>query len=687
MAALPPIIPPPPVVSPMYWHYFIAPGGGFSTGTITELIGKQINELTRDGIHYRQVYTTAFGKRFYFNSALSEIFFDTTGASLEPDEPINIKYSNAGSPAGILSTSQVNACMPVDATDVVAMPDATVGIDYNYFLTFGGSLPMILSAEVGAAWMTFALRGPVIHIWGTPQSGDEITGLTISATITNCDGDFSFNDSIDVEAAAAPPACTPVAVVGTPVLPDATVGTAYNYAILLSGDLPIVLSLPVKPAWMTMALSGHQVNLTGTPAIGDVNTGVTISFTVSNCSIDTDSFSDTIDVGSVPPVCTAVSIPGSPTLPDATVGTAYSYSITLAGDTPIVLSLIVKPSWMAVALSGGNIVRFTGTPLSTNVGTGIIVSFRATNCSGANVVNYSDAINVSASSPVSNTIFGALIGTTQSIDDKITICQSMGLSHIRGGEGAVAAYRGQGNGFYNKCKQRGMKLMLNLNWNQKSAPTNLFASNETLYKNQFERMLSDYADDASVIPFVVIENEPTNRNYYGDLMANYIRQLGWAIDVCHAHTPYVKVADGCTHIAYILQVKNGGAGNGVAEIITGINNLRLSGKVLDYINMHNNSKTTGPGDFARAAQYLRDRTGIQKVISNEWHIEPAIDTEANAIADGIDEVRQSREANLIYSVAYGGDYPVVTGKAYPFSNGLVLTNVGKAIRDEIASVY
>lgn len=94
------------------------------------------------------------------------------------------------------------------------------------------------------------------------------------------------------------PVCVGVAISGAPVyLPNAISGVDYNYVISLTGTAPFNISNIVKPAWMSIAVVGSTVEITGTPAGGDIGTGITVSFDLDNCSGgSTVSYADTIDV-------------------------------------------------------------------------------------------------------------------------------------------------------------------------------------------------------------------------------------------------------------------------------------------------------------------------------------------------------------------------------------------------------
>ncbi|MBE2229961.1 MAG: hypothetical protein IAE96_04875 [Chitinophagaceae bacterium] len=94
------------------------------------------------------------------------------------------------------------------------------------------------------------------------------------------------------------PACVNVGISGEPIyLPNAVTGIAYNYTLPLTGTAPFSIDNIVKPAWMTVAISGSAVVITGTPSGGDAGTDIEVSFDLANCSgAGTKSYSDTIDV-------------------------------------------------------------------------------------------------------------------------------------------------------------------------------------------------------------------------------------------------------------------------------------------------------------------------------------------------------------------------------------------------------
>lgn len=91
------------------------------------------------------------------------------------------------------------------------------------------------------------------------------------------------------------PECLPALFAGEPGLPAGIVGVPYFFSIPFSGDLPLSLSAEVKPDWMSIDVSGSNINLSGTPGTGDDGSSIAVSFTVTN-ACGSDDFADTVDI-------------------------------------------------------------------------------------------------------------------------------------------------------------------------------------------------------------------------------------------------------------------------------------------------------------------------------------------------------------------------------------------------------
>lgn len=112
----------------------------------------------------------------------------------------------------------------------------------------------------------------------------------------------------------------------------------------------------------------------------------------------------TLGVPAPPPVCVPPAIVGSPALPDAVIGEAYTYSFSVNGSATFNLSNITKPAWLNITplsvSTSGCVITFTGTPGVGDDGVGIFVSFDINNACGT--VSFSDTIVVSTNPDLIN---------------------------------------------------------------------------------------------------------------------------------------------------------------------------------------------------------------------------------------------------------------------------------------------
>jgi hypothetical protein len=171
-------------------------------------------------------------------------------------------------------------------------------------------------------------------------------------------------------------------------LPDGNEGVAYIKSFTLLGTQVFIVSNEIKPSWMTIAVNGNVLTLSGTPT-GSGNT--TISFNVSN-GCGTISLNDTITITAS--TCTAVLLAGTPVLPNGYIGVVYNYSFDLLGTAPFTLGATTIPSWMTVTIVGST-VFLSGTPDAS--GTGITVDITIDNCS-TDSVTFNGTLDISAAS-------------------------------------------------------------------------------------------------------------------------------------------------------------------------------------------------------------------------------------------------------------------------------------------------
>jgi hypothetical protein len=130
--------------------------------------------------------------------------------------------------------------------------------------------------------------------------------------------------------------CIPVGIIGNPNLPNATVGTAYNYSFNLSGDAPFALTNINKPAWMNIVVSGSTVVFSGTP--NATGTNVPVLFNITNCGgTHSVPFSDTLNVsGATQPgdITMACDVSSQDGIPFGVAGTYNFYGMGITVNTP-----------------------------------------------------------------------------------------------------------------------------------------------------------------------------------------------------------------------------------------------------------------------------------------------------------------------------------------------------------------
>jgi outer membrane protein OmpA-like peptidoglycan-associated protein len=160
-------------------------------------------------------------------------------------------------------------------------------------------------------------------------------------------------------------------------LPDGTVGVPYSQALTISGGTgPYTVTCSgTPPTGLTVTPSGTGVLISGTPTVAgpDAN-AVNCTVTDANTATSTTVIPITIDAAVVTPTTPAL----TPTaLPDGTVGSGYSQSLSVTGGTapfvivcslstpPAGLSVTVTPSSPATIPASDTGVLISGTPTTT----------------------------------------------------------------------------------------------------------------------------------------------------------------------------------------------------------------------------------------------------------------------------------------------------------------------------------
>ena len=201
----------------------------------------------------------------------------------------------------------------VAITTASPLPAGTVGTAYSQTLAAtGGTLPRTWTVSVGTlpAGLSFSTAGVI--------SGTPTTAATSNFTVQVSGGGTATKAlSITINPAAL--------IITTATLPNGTVGTAYSQTLAATGGtLPRTwtVSAGTLPGGLSLSTVGV---ISGTPT-----TAATSNFTVQVSGGGTDTQALAITINAAPVVAPTIT---TASLPNGTVGTAYSQTLAATGGT------------------------------------------------------------------------------------------------------------------------------------------------------------------------------------------------------------------------------------------------------------------------------------------------------------------------------------------------------------------
>jgi hypothetical protein len=211
---------------------------------------------------------------------------------------------------------------------------------------------------------------------------------TATITVTTADGNITDTCPVTITAVSVGTAPT----ITTATLPNGRVGTAYNRTVTATGERPITWSVESGTLPTGLSLAETTGVISGTPT-----TAATSTFTVKAANAmgsGTKQLSITITRaggggGGTTPTIRALTITTA-SLPNGTVETAYSQTVTATGTTPITWSIDSGslPAGLNIASATGVI---SGTP--TTAGTSPF-TVKATNAAGNATKLFSIVIDI-----------------------------------------------------------------------------------------------------------------------------------------------------------------------------------------------------------------------------------------------------------------------------------------------------
>jgi hypothetical protein len=334
------------------------------------------------------------------------VSFSATGGTppytyATPTPPAGLQLSTAGTLSGIPQGGNVSfTIQATDSKGVTGSWDYTLVISQSTLIVMPLVLPngtlaqaysTPMSANGGTAPYTFSLSSgalpkgmtlsPSGALAGTPQQAGMFNVGVTAVDALGAGGSRSYQFIVNGA----------TITLGPSILPDAMVGQPYLVHLTASGGVaPYVFTMPFATKWNGTLQLASDGTISGTPvdnapALLDFN----IVVTDANGSTGTREFYINLRYG-------VLSL--SPTaLPSATVGTAYTATITASGGTPPYVFSVYPGTPLAGGLALSTAGVLSGTP---NYATDNFITIKAVDSTGAfGTQNYLIVINPAAPPP------------------------------------------------------------------------------------------------------------------------------------------------------------------------------------------------------------------------------------------------------------------------------------------------
>jgi hypothetical protein len=266
-----------------------------------------------------------------------------------------VKVTDASTVGAQSATKALSIAINLPAAPTITtatLPAGTEGAAYSQQIAGTGLAPLVYSISVGnlPAGLTMSNAG---LISGTPTGPTGTANFTVKVT----DGSNPAQTATQALAITvnlpAPPSIT------TTTLPAGTEGTSYSQTVAASGGLGALafsISAGSLPAGLTMS-SGGVISGTPTGPNGTANFTVQVTDHSSPVQTATKALSIAINLPAAPAIAPA-------TLPDGSVGTAYSQTVTVTGGLATYtwsVSAGTLPAGLMLA-GNGTTATISGTP-------------------------------------------------------------------------------------------------------------------------------------------------------------------------------------------------------------------------------------------------------------------------------------------------------------------------------------
>ncbi len=293
---------------------------------------------------------------------------------------------------------------PLQITSPSSLPQGEEDSFYSYSMqAIGGKPPYTWSGSAGSG-LALNLSGLIsgtINVNNAPPNTGELTACTASISVSS-----TVNDSAGSPAqsytGSIPVRPKPLTII-TQSIPAAYEGSPYNATISASGGrTPYSWSMSVSPSCPSgLTCSGNTIS--GTPASGTAGTYTVTSTVNDTCTTNTRNFVLTINPsGGGGGACTALSLsPPSGTSWNATVGTAFTQSVTVSGgQTPYTNTQCTPASCNGLNLScTASGATISGTPTASGTCTFNVAWSDSCTNPGPQTISGTYTVNISTPPP------------------------------------------------------------------------------------------------------------------------------------------------------------------------------------------------------------------------------------------------------------------------------------------------
>jgi hypothetical protein len=279
------------------------------------------------------------------------------------------------------------------------------------------------------------------------------------------------------------------------------------------------------------------------------------------------------------------------------------------------------------------------------------------------------------------------------VADQITCLKAMGARWTRTGV-ILGEYTGEAINSLDAYFGAGLKVACNLTWSAvKPSP---FCTDLKLYEAKlrliFDRYAPKFKETGSVF---LCENEALNPGYYGLApIADYIALCRLFVSVAAEYG--VFTADSCSFIEYITLVKAGTWPNKLQTKVQNQIALLYAFKEIPFtflcFHYAVKSNTFQVNQIAEAMDFVRDWTGHNDLITNEFHLEDCTSTQNTLNPSGTVAgiMQEWYKGRALICIVWSGDHlegtPETDGNspADAFSLDAELTGLGNDLKNAIA---